>query len=98
MSVELKISKGNYGNYSSDNYSGHCQWLRIGDLELYFSYNTVIAFIFKGELVIRKNDWSTTTGKHLNWIDDDKKKRIDGCKFVEKLNSVVAELGLDIAV
>ena len=43
-------------------------------ISLYFSYDTLVAFrgdIGNGyrELVVHTNDWSTTTGKHLNWID-----------------------------
>jgi len=32
-------------------------------------------------LVCRKNEWGTTTGKHLNWIQPDKKKRVTGKEF-----------------
>ena len=43
----------------------------IGDKRIYFSHKTPIAFYAPGYygLVVRENDWSTTTGKHLNAID-----------------------------
>jgi len=79
----------NYGNYSSNNY-GSCRGVEIGNLTLYFSYDTVIAFNSpKTGLVIRENDWSTTTGKHLNAINDNKKIRIDGEKFQEQLDKLL---------
>jgi hypothetical protein len=50
----------------------------------WFSYQTCVAFnLYDGDgLAVRVNDWSTTTGKHLNWIDDgDKANRIPGDEF-----------------
>ena len=44
---------------------------RIGKLTLYYSYRTIIAFADDGKLVIRKNEWSSTTGRHLNSINRD---------------------------
>ena len=49
---------------------------------VWFSYNVPIAFQDgKGGLFVRQNDWSNTTGKHLNAIDSDKSKRISGKEF-----------------
>ena len=67
----MEVSISNYGNYSNDNY-GSCRVVNIGELQFYFSYETIIAFRDENGLKISKNIWSTTTGKHLNWIDDDK--------------------------
>ena len=48
----------------------------------WFSYQTLIAFgTDKAGLVIRENVWGTTTGKHLNAIDDDKSNRVDKATF-----------------
>ena len=60
--------------------------VEIGDLDLYFSYNTIVAFRspFSG-FVISENIWSMTTGRHLNEIDPDKTKRINNTKFLIKL-------------
>lgn len=81
----MSVSIENYGNYSSDNY-GSCRAVTIGWLKLYFSYSTVIAYSeSKDGLVIRENDWSTTTGRHLNCIDPDHKIRIPSAEFEAKL-------------
>jgi hypothetical protein len=72
----------NYVNYSSGNYGAHCMAVEIPQLiTVYFSYKTIIAFRFKGNLVVRENEWGPTTGKHLNAIDEDKKSRISGKTF-----------------
>lgn len=73
-----------YGNYSSSNYGSNALRVDLGRLTLYFSYKTIIAFcdgMADDGLVIRENSWSTTTGKHLNWIDEDHKKRIASDEF-----------------
>ncbi len=45
-----------------------------GNKRIYFSYKTPIAFFTpRSGLVVRQNDWSVTTGKHLNAIDDGNK-------------------------
>lgn len=41
----------------------------IGDATVWFSYATPIAVRKGGRTSVRQNDWSTTTGKHLNSID-----------------------------
>jgi hypothetical protein len=50
-----------------------------------FSYKTVIAFACGGVVTVRQNDWSTTTGKHLNAIDggstEAKKARLSARDF-----------------
>lgn len=51
-------------------------------ITVYFSYKTPVAFeTAKTGLVCRVNDWSTTTGKHLNAIQPDKSKRVSGQEF-----------------
>ena len=72
----------NYGNYSNDNYGAHS--LCFSDPQgnrYWYSYETLVAFRIKGEFHIIKNYWGTTTGKHLNWIDDDKSIREDRATF-----------------
>lgn len=70
--------------------------LTIDRVEIYFSYETPIAYTDyskDGEgLVIRANDWSTTTGKHLNYINDDKKRRISGKEFEQKLSDKLSNI------
>ena|SRR3990167_9818190 len=67
-------------------------------IEVWFSYNTPVAFSYQSykgvqgldgtisEFQVRQNEWSTTTGKLLNELQSDKSKRIDGALFEEKLS------------
>ena len=48
------------------------------------SSNTLIAFCSDKGFFVRQNDWSTTTGKHLNWINTDKKERLTSEQFKAK--------------
>lgn len=92
----INVKIGNYGNYSSSNYGSHSQYIDIGTATFYFSYQTVIAFSTpKTGLIVRKNSWKATTGKHLNWIDGgNKKSRINSEEFENKLNEVLKEYNL----
>ena len=85
------VSKSNYGRYASSNYGSHTQQVSIGDLDLYFSYDTVVAFRTpQGGFFVRENDWGPTTGKHLNWIDGgDKKGRLSPGEFDDMLKSIL---------
>ena len=76
-----KIKVSNYGHYSSDNYGAHtlCFTNPLGTF--WFSYDTLVAFVINGEFHICKNTWGTTTGKHINWIDRDKRIREDRAEF-----------------
>ncbi len=67
-----------YGNYSAH----ALQFILPDGRSIYFSYKTPVAFSAHGKRYVRVNDWSTTTGKHLNAIDGgDKKARITGAEF-----------------
>ena len=44
------------------------------NLRVYYSYKTPIALEIDGVLKVSQNQWSITTAKHLNWIDDGNKK------------------------
>jgi hypothetical protein len=69
--------------------------LDIGTLRLYFSYQTVIAFHDGDGLKVSENLWSTTTGKHLNAIDDgDKKNRLPRDTFENALKAALTAHGL----
>jgi hypothetical protein len=98
MPDKLRFSVGTYGNYSSDNYSGHCLKIWLGSLMLYFSYKTVIAFEDgHNDCQVSENLWGPTTGKHLNWIDGgDKKSRLKRDKFEELLNDSLKKHGLEV--
>ena len=51
------------------------------NLNLYFSYETLIAFRVKGNFYIAENTGSSTTGKHLNYINPDKSIRLNQAEF-----------------
>lgn len=75
-----------YGNYSSDNYGAHALVFSAGNLDIYFSYQTPVAFRApETGLVCRVNDWKQTTGKHINAIQPDHKKRVSGEQFERML-------------
>lgn len=67
--------------------TGQANFTRV-DLDgvtVYYSYKTPIAFHAEGETVIRQNDWNVTTGRHLNWVNDDHSIRVTGTEFVQRL-------------
>jgi hypothetical protein len=79
-----------YGKYSSDNYGVNTLKFYTGDLTIWFSYRTPVAFQKRfNDVVIRENDWGATTGKHLNWIDPDHSKRISGEEFQARLKQAI---------
>lgn len=63
----------------------------LGNITVWYSYSTPVAFqVGFGETVVRENDWGPTTGKHLNAIDDgDKKSRIGGKEFEQRLSTAL---------
>lgn len=89
-----QISIRNYGEYSSNNY-GSSRMVSVGDMDLYFSYETIIAFDTpKTGLKIRQNSWGNTTGKHLNAINSDKKIRIPSEQFEKELEAMLSSYKL----
>lgn len=83
--------------YSNDNYGAHSLCVDMGNIILYYSYKTIVAFSFQGRTMVRKNDWGPTTGKHLNKIDGGSKEarenRVKGEEFEEKLAQSLKTLG-----
>ena len=68
-----------------NNYGTNAMRFYYENKTIYFSYKTIVAFnTAQSGLVCRQNDWSTTTGKHLNAIQPDKSKRVSSDEF-EKL-------------
>jgi len=80
-----------YGEYSSDNYGANSLSVQFEDFTLYYSYSTIVAFRDRQEgLIVHKNDWGTTTGKHLNWIDGGcKRTRLPHEEFQKKLQAML---------
>lgn len=68
------------------NYGAHAMKLNMGVFQLYYSYETIVAFdsITTG-LVCSVNRWGNTTGKHLNCIEPNKKLRYNQSEFEEAL-------------
>ena len=96
------VSFNTYGNYSSNNYGVNALvFTDVNGIEYYFSYKTLVAFSHKslwtdGGLVIRENIWGNTTVKHLNWIDEDKSKRVNTETFFEKLDELKSNLVINV--
>ena len=95
MSPELSgIAVGGYGDYAGQNYGNHCLKLVTARATVYFSYDTPVAVTWPGGRLVSENDWGTTTGRHLNWIDGGsklaRKERVAHSTVLAKL----AELGL----
>lgn len=89
------IKKWNYGEYASSNYGAHTTAIKIGTLVLFFSYQTVIAFEELGHVRrVSKNYWSTTTGKHLNWLMKNKAERLDSETFDKELAEILTKHNL----
>jgi len=96
MSEETRIIKKSYGNYSSANYGVHTLLISIGRLTIYFSYDTVVGFSDNSEECFVKNQWGTTTGKHLNWLCPNKKERLPANVFKDKLQKILKKHKLNI--
>lgn len=86
-----------YGEYASSNYGVNSLMFSLPNgVTFYYSYTTLVAFRAPSiGLVVRQNDWSTTTGKHLNWIDGgDKKNRVTAEQFEERLAQMMKQNGM----
>lgn len=84
-----------YGDYASSNYGAHSLEVTVGSLTVYFSYKTPVAFHTPQDgTVCSKNVWSVTTGKHLNWIQPEKSKRLDHTVFAQRFAQALARYNL----
>ena len=68
--------------------------VRIGEVRLWFSYETPIAFHTSSTgTVVRENEWGSTTGKHLGYLDgggiDARRARLTGEEFGRHLDMVL---------
>ncbi len=97
-SNNLRTTIESYGDYSNSNYGTHTMKVTLenGDL-LYYSYRTLIAFTHNNELFICENIWGSTTGKHLNFIDRDKKRRLKSEEFESKFDQLHNSVKLEVA-
>lgn len=71
--------------YCNNTTASNAQRIDAGPVSVWYSYRTVVAIqIDDGPIVVRKNEWGPTTGKHLNAIDGgDKASRVDAAAFGE---------------
>ena len=46
----------------------------VNGYQVFYSYNTAIGINDNGKLILSENVWSTTTGRHLTWIDGGSKE------------------------
>jgi hypothetical protein len=83
------VTVGSYGNYSSNNYGVNTLYVTIDGVTIYFSYQTIVAFEYEGELTISENIWSVTTGKHLNMIEPEKSIRVPNEEFRRELTRML---------
>lgn len=59
-------------------------------IRMWFSYETCIAFrTTRDGLVVSENGWSRTTGKHLNYVDPAKRRRIPYSDFKTRLQQAL---------
>lgn len=65
--------------------------VKLGELEVWFSYRTPIAFrVGYGPIVVRVNEWGATTGKHMAYLGNrDRLGRISGMEFERQLGEVL---------
>lgn len=86
-----------YGEYASSNYGAHSLMFSLPNgVNFYYSYQTLVAFRspFSGQVVM-VNMHSTTTGKHLNWIDGgNKRQRVSPEVFEAKLQEMLEHYDL----
>jgi hypothetical protein len=89
MATATKIHLPEFSRYSGNN----TLVFSLGGVDVYFSYETPIAFRAPTTgLVVRSNDWGPTTGRHLTAIDGGSKERkaarVPGPEFERMLSAV----------
>lgn len=77
------------GDSSSSQSNAKC--VKIGDVELYFSYETIVGLRYRGRTLVTQNTWGPTTGKHLNAIDGGNKA--DRVTMTELLGEIECAIG-----
>ena len=64
----------------------------IGETDYVFSYRTIIGFRTwgSGGWILRENVWSSTTGRHLNYLSEDKRSRLSADEFARTLSAYLS--------
>jgi hypothetical protein len=58
----------------------------VGTMSVWFSYETPVAFQIEGHPVLAtENEYSASTGKHLNLVDPDQSHRVPLAEFRDAL-------------
>lgn len=82
----------NVSVFNYDSRGTRSKGVRVGNLTLWFSYETCIAFELNGKRTVRENSWGPTTGHHLASIDggskEAKKARLNGPAFEKALEGL----------
>lgn len=60
-------------------------------ITLYFSYETIVGYCYNGERACTVNNWGTTTGKYLNIIEPDHKKRVEHNVLLDQVNKIIGD-------
>ena len=103
--TQHRVRISGYGCYKGRNYGNNALRVDIGRLTFWFSYQTCVAFEVEGpgvgdnDLYVCRNCWGSTTGKHLNWIDDGyKEDRMERGDFACKLDAILEQFNLALPV
>jgi len=86
----MKISNY-YGNTASS--KANATKLSSNGIDIYFSYETIVAISVNGKMTIAKNIWGNTTGKHLNSINRDKSIRVDHSEVLKIAKNLKIAIG-----
>ncbi len=64
--------------------------VHLSERSVAFSYNTIIGVTAKNSYawILRENEWGPTTGKHLNFLNEDKRTRLPSDQFEELLKEI----------
>lgn len=66
----MTTSLPNWEYYCEHTAKANAMVFSMPGIDVWFSYKTPIAFRASGcSLIVRQNDWKSTTGKHLSAID-----------------------------
>lgn len=72
-------------SFTKENTTGTLTSIMYNGCDLYFSYETLIAYYNREkELRICENVWSMTTAKHLYKINSNKSLRMDHAEFIKR--------------
>lgn len=87
MDIKLRSYCGN-----SPSAQSNAKCVEIGDVELYFSYETIVGLRYRGRTVVTQNTWGPTTGKHLNAIDGgNKADRVTMTELLAEIDTAIGE-------